>query len=1049
MDQVGGYNGIDSSYITSSNVLRCDPLSAKRDALSVEGRPDIKAQLYDRCLNRKCPSFIPKGMIDQIVSYSEKEYGGPLSNLSEWNTSSYIPCDVAVQLQEKAYGDVSQNIKVYESVSDMYEEEIFDPPWPLYFVPIHPMDDHGQRIQRVMEADFGLWQLLVISGRVFEVWESLARSVTDNRGWQGHWLRFATGELGFKSRKCDIFKKLKKHEIKTKIRGSYGVDVHEILKDRDRLSSLFGMCSDILVCAFHLPPDNELCSALKDKDIIFCLHHKRPVAGEESRVFELRCLLSAEDEADRNTFEMNVKHAGKKMWCQHGTSYCRKSNLSEPSDYAWRNSTIAVYCRKLNANASKLVRKYMNIIGGQTTVYCRTHKCPLIVNHEKKVAGLSTFSRSCVCKSSEDSDQSCGQFGCYVCPYNSGTSICVDHWRSVKDECEKTSAETAYFLSSSSESVYHEISDTDNGAIRNVVEDDSMEVECLGPTESFEIAQDMLECDLSSDGSSICSEVLLDVNELGVGDQSVDLDITEEFENAIDATTEQGRRALGLDLPYCSEIPCTSGFEGPNCPDVRVENSDPSAPRIPLYVMLNMQGHLLTRSRSKLRMNKAQRAVFEKLVARSTSRIVPLVYGEAQLFPSVFWQSLRDGSIPGAIPTALWCDAKTLGNLGIASLRQHSKQRITNPALLTSVDPAYHFHLMDVNVNLSLRGKDTRVIMNRGFADKQGSDGINFREKSDAAEFYGETSENHANVHKLSALVRESSPHYFFTQSCNQESCQGLKILRDWITSDDAIFIMQMEYGLSYEDAGRFLRESAASYVLRSWNEVADMWMRYIIYSSEAPLGEIEWAWYRKEFQEKQGNVSHIHAILKTIFDIRNPDGLKAVLTKIRGCVADLVHTMEAEKFKEMGFISSAEHLLELLEKARAYLTHRCHERCQIPKTDKNGNTIMVCKVNDNVVKTVTPHIHTLQTIEVHHTSEARDIYNRLGFMFGNAPIDVCLKSERHIPICSASDPKFSPTNGHLFLCFPSSQNLQFTTGHAIAAYLVSTSRMLDRRFLD
>lgn len=123
-------------------------------------------------------------------------------------------------------------------------------------------------------------------------------------------------------------------------------------------------------------------------------------------------------------------------------------------------------------------------------------------------------------------------------------------------------------------------------------------------------------------------------------------------------------------------------------------------------------------------MNRRHRAIFEKLVARANSAVVPLVYGEAQLFPSIFWQSLSDGTIPGALPTALWCDANTLKKHGIASMREHLKQRLTNPASLTSVDPTYHFQQMDVNVNLALRGKDTRIILNRGFADNQGSDGI-------------------------------------------------------------------------------------------------------------------------------------------------------------------------------------------------------------------------------------------------------------------------------------------------------------------------------------
>ena len=188
---------------------------------------------------------------------------------------------------------------------------------------------------------------------------------------------------------------------------------------------------------------------------------------------------------------------------------------------------------------------------------------------------------------------------------------------------------------------------------------------------------------------------------------------------------------------------------------------------------------------------------------------------------------------------------------------------------------------------------------------------------------------------------------------------------------------------------------------------------------------------------EKQGNPSHIHAILRTLFDIETPEGLAVVLSKIRGCVADLIHTSEAIEMQNLGFVSSAKQLIEILQTAKSYLTHRCHERCQIRQTNASGETVFVCKVQDNYLKGFTPSRHTMQTIPVYHTPDAKAIYNRLGFMDGDVALHECLKSERHIPICSKDDPKFSPTNGHLFACYQSSQNLQFTTGHAIAAYLV------------
>ena len=94
---------------------------------------------------------------------------------------------------------------------------------------------------------------------------------------------------------------------------------------------------------------------------------------------------------------------------------------------------------------------------------------------------------------------------------------------------------------------------------------------------------------------------------------------------------------------------------------------------------------------------------------------------------------------------------------------------------------------------------------------------------------------------------------------------------------------------------------------------------------------------------ELQGNVSHLHAILRTMIDITDPEGLKQVLNKIRGCVADLIHDSEIIEMQNKGWISSVQHLVEILNQAKAYLTHHCDERCQIPRIDEDGNTYYIC----------------------------------------------------------------------------------------------------------
>ena len=186
-----------------------------------------------------------------------------------------------------------------------------------------------------------------------------------------------------------------------------------------------------------------------------------------------------------------------------------------------------------------------------------------------------------------------------------------------------------------------------------------------------------------------------------------------------------------------------------------------------------------------------------------------------------------------------------------------------------------------------------------------------------------------------------------------------------------------------------------------------------------------------------QGNVSHIHAILRTLFDITKPKELEQLLNKIRGCIADLFHEMELIKMRKEGWISSVEHLIELLNQAQAYLTHHCDDRCQIPKTDDDGNTVYICKRKDNFYRTLTPQMHTMQSLGIKYSAEATRILNRLGLMKGEEVLVDYLKSEFHVPPSSQLDPKFSPTNPELFIQFPSSQNLQFTTGESICGYLV------------
>lgn len=880
MKQVGGFGGIDSSYLTSCNVpRRCDELSCRRDALSIQGRPDIRAQMNDRSLDIESPIYMPPEVIQRVIEYSELQYPDPLS-LAERKTSTYIPCETAIKLQEIMYGESSRSLKVYDNDNDQtYSQKLFVPPWPTHFVEVHPMNDHGQRMFRVIHEQFGLWQLLCITGRVTDVWEALSNSVDNNKAWQGHWLRFASNVLGLKGQASSS----RFFNAKRNIVTIFSSPLEEILSSKEKTAELFSPCKEIVT----IEADSSL-DELENAKIVICVHPIKP--PETLRLFELRCLLCAEvdeegNNVQRSGWKMFVRHRGKKFWVQNGLQHPFKYDGTCLGDEAWEGARIAVFCRRDNGSAVSLQRRYLNAIGGQSSVFCTYHKCPLVLNHRAKRNINNLY--PCVCLKDEEmieTEAKCSRFSTYICPESNlfcKTAICEHHLRDAKRNCLTDGPETVMFLGEE-DALYCRYTSNEDGCFRGSFPPEMQGVppEALGPTAAHELPQDMVdneyesEDEISENGSLVLvtrpinndtdddddsfvsrlDDETEDTEDLLLSSDWINLDSDDDSElpagyNVIDQFDITGT-STSDDINHfdTTHIPTTT--TGTDQREISVDHRDPSGVSIPLCVLLNQQGHLLTRTNHKLRMNKMHRSICERLVAKSTSRVVPLVYAEGQLFPTIFWYSLEDGSIPGAMPTALWTDKQTLAKLGIASMREHAKMRVTNPAIPTSTDPSYHFMMLDQLTNLGANGKHTKMVLQRGFADHQHKDGVSFRDKSDSAELYGESSENHANVHKLSALVQERRPHFFFTQTCNQKTCRGLKVLREWVTSDSAIRHIQEVYGLQdLSEASNYLRESAAPYVSRSWNEVADMWMRYIIYSPEKPIGKIDYAWFRKEFQ--------------------------------------------------------------------------------------------------------------------------------------------------------------------------------------------------------
>jgi predicted secreted protein len=242
-------------------------------------------------------------------------------------------------------------------------------------------------------------------------------------------------------------------------------------------------------------------------------------------------------------------------------------------------------------------------------------------------------------------------------------------------------------------------------------------------------------------------------------------------------------------------IPTTVCNQG--APSIRNKGS-----YVPGHVILNNLGSLLIRKNQKLTGTTQQRNFLQRIASTTPGRCVPLLYPEASLFTSQFWTDGGPdsaGSIPGALPCSFLCDERKMSAQGMASIGEHMRSRLSNSSLLTSTDPRYICYAFDSMVNLGLRGEDSRVILSRGFARKQGTDGIK-GERDSLRTFDTDTTDSRPTVNRLAAAVAQEQAKYFYTHTCNQKHHFGICRLKEWIDSEEYLRLLCAAHGKQPHD---------------------------------------------------------------------------------------------------------------------------------------------------------------------------------------------------------------------------------------------------------
>ena len=744
--------------------------------------------------------------------------------------------------------------------------------------------------------------------------------------------------------------------------------------------------------------------------------------------------------------------------------------------------TSCVYVRNRPFTKATIQRKILGACGGQSKVYCSHHNYPMIC-----VPSKSKTRPACQCytgdlpesltntNTDQEQQQSgrCKHLAMYTCPVeNCQHCICNIHYNSVLE---------------SDQSFYVNLYPRQSYYGQHPLED------CIDETRT----------DISfNDDSTVATETTESSSDHHTESSSVNMPLfnahTEEEDpleglrikfsghnmedTVMDDTFLLEENAIEEFMVTCADEydddPLfTDDIDGSDCSSEYQEIPTTNAGTRPIYsavkpgpyhenrtsnhVILNHYGSCLIRRNSQLHGTMKNRNFLQGITATCPGESVPLVYPEGMIFSDVFFLDQPDGSTVGALPAASLHDDNVNKRHGLAGLQDTFRTRMSNPGLLASSNPKYHFYAFDNLINLGLRGCDSRMVMRRGFAEHQGDGGVKIRGNKDPI-FDTEQVDCRPIVNQLAAAIGEEPPTYFYTHTASMKTHFGIKLIWEWLMSDDLLNTIgsELETCEEQEHLRECLIDSAGVLMLRAWMEMIHVWILYITKSPEQPLGDILKFFFRMELQEAMANLPHMHSILWTKDDLSTKEGMDKALDRIRGFLDDIIRPDEREEYIENGLFENEAAVTRFIEMMGTILPHKHLRRCftLAKSSDDEGEKELKlrCKVPNNFCLNPSPGEHSFIPIQVEHSQEAIHVMQTLGVAKKPStpvkegeqlyfePLLDSLKAVKHVPPAHGNEGIISPVPGRLVACNPNTSNLQFTTGYFLSRYLAKYVASID-----
>jgi len=1056
----GSYGGVDSISICDQG--RFDMLSViarRNESVSIQGRTDTKAFLSSM-REVTATNVMPKWLAEGMLETAENDEPDIQSFTCRWTGATFVTLADCVKLQVMSRSNGFDTVNIVNKDGE-FKMLQYRGKWLRKLTWVHNASKHGARFPRLPGLMIKglscstLWHVMALHICVPEIWEGTVEAVEYVEEWHG-WL------LTYLSETC-----LQGRFVRTnKSPFNFGKAKSQKAKDL-RIVQMFGflpahdnMNVQVLRNVFHqhgcitiVNGDFKIEEVTEEKTVCIVINKgqassfQQVATDEMNHVWELRVVSTSKlNDNQRWESSMYARHGGQfsAWWHIHRDNqgvvdvYEVEKTFVDDDIVDW---TFAVYVRRNSTMSTDLRDRFLGSMNGQTKLFCEDHDTPLIVAPVQS-------QKSCTVV--DNDGMPCDKKVFYCCLREGcALNLCRQHY---DQEAEGLQGK-----------VYVAVTNDKHDDISMQSDDGIIEIDEVDVAAEFAVTaengggdDDYMSDTLSRDGSrmsasntandnaSVASAELETLALLAL-QQSGHAEPQEHFDSCflVDSFLNNDEDDMESEADFQNSVP---DIVTTNAVSAAITATTRKRSFIGGHVVLNNCGTLLVRKKRKLTGTRQEQNFMQRLASAYVGRTIPLVYPEGMLFPSVFWKDdCRGESILGALPCAFLCQDGILREMGVASVKDHLQSRMADVSFSGSTDFRYICFAFDSVLNLGCRGEDTRVVLNRGMEINSKTYGVKAR-CHDQPLFDTDSVDSRPVVNRLAAAVADAQATYFYTHTCNQAEHFGIRHIKEWIDSEailDHLCINSASISERMEVQRAVLNGSSVG-ICRNWMEVAEIWMSYILKSTEQPLGPVIKMWWRHEYQDTAGNLSHIHALLW--LDDTQTDEL--IQERVRGSLMTLVYPNEVNGYIEERLMSCQSDWWNITEKASKFLRHTCSSRCM--KRVGIGNNELRCRVTNNERESKNPREHTLEEIYVEHSEKALVILESLGLYENDPitnrcfPVENSLKATKHYPPAYAAEGIISPCNGRLFVACPGNQNLKVVTGYLASRYLAKYVAGID-----